>query len=61
MTVITWNTNTSAAGFEWKVIEVGHKVETKVLKTGKSATRARATGQAKRWSRYLKAMRKSER
>lgn len=60
MTVITWNTTTTAAGFEWKVIEVGYQVDTKVLKTGKAATRARATGQAKRWSRYLKAVRKSE-
>ena len=52
--VITWNTSITAAGFEWQVIEVGHKVETKVLKSGRCSTRARAVGQAKRWCLYLK-------
>ena len=56
--VISWRTKKTAEGFEFRVIEVGYQVETKVLKTGVLPTRARAVTQAKKWVRYLKAQQK---
>lgn len=53
--VITWGTSKSAEGYTWRVYAVGYQVETRYLKSGTCATRAQAVGQAKRWTRYLKA------
>lgn len=53
--VITWNTTKTAAGYEWRVYSFGYQIPETTLKTGVRTTRAKATLQARKWTRFLKA------
>lgn len=51
---ITWRTHKTDSGFQFDVYVYGFGVPHETLKTGECITRQQATGQAKRWARYLK-------
>ena len=52
--VITWSTHKFATGYEWRVYSFGYQVPQETLKSGICNTRAKAMGEAKRWTIYLK-------
>ena len=45
----SWNTKQTATGFEWAITCTTYETGTTTLKSGKSATRAKAMGIAKKW------------
>jgi hypothetical protein len=60
----SWSTTKTANGYGWKVYEIigratpnaeGHYAEYADVKTGTRPTRAQASGEAKRWTKYLRA------
>jgi hypothetical protein len=54
--VITWLTHKTAEGqFLWVVYSFGYQIANITLKEGTCITRERATRQAQKWVRYLKA------
>jgi hypothetical protein len=53
--IITWNTQKTAEGFEFRVYQFAYQVSSQTLKIGVCATRAQATLRAKKWTRYFKA------
>lgn len=52
--VITWRTQKTDFGFEFRVFTVGYKMESVTLRVGFAPTRAKAVRQAKAWTRYFK-------
>ena len=61
MTFYTWRTKKTAKGYEYRVLKIvslikptksGQYAKTTTVKTGIKRTRARAKGQAQRWSSY---------
>lgn len=54
MTVITWNTTKTNAGFGYRVYSFGYQIPEVTLKTGVRPTRAQAVLRAKRWTRWFK-------
>lgn len=54
--VISWNTHREVGGrFTATVYSAGYQIPRVTLKTAIFPTREKATGFAKRWTRYLKA------
>jgi hypothetical protein len=58
--VISWNTTKTATGFDFHVYSFGHQLATETLKRGTTSSRAIATGQAKKWTRWFKAQQRKE-
>lgn len=54
MSVISWNTQKSTNGFDFRVYSLGYQEPQVTLKSGHAATRAIATRLAKQWTLALK-------
>ncbi len=54
--VVSWNTSKVAGGYQFRVYAVEYGKPTTDLKTGVVGTRPKAVTQAKKWTRYFKAL-----
>jgi len=54
MSIISWNTQKTSAGYMWRVYSFGYGEPTTTLKTGTAKSRAIATRLARQWTLYLK-------
>ena len=50
----SWKTQKTETGFEWAITGTTHENGTVILKSGHSATRAKAAGIAKKWVLFFR-------
>jgi hypothetical protein len=51
---VSWATRTTGAVFEWQVYTHDYQIPVTSIKKGVCATRAQATGHAKKWCLYYR-------